>query len=1088
MKNEKHLFFEKTDESDNAIVYSGKYQKTGLAFTVSFLKSPYSTPEKPENFKKEFFLGWQTYENENRMFKNLTKAISYKTLVMEEIDIFAHIDSVSMGVQQHDFSFLIATEFGDNTNKDCAAFINSTMFIPYSIFLVTIAALATYPQSNDSEKKHIKVEIIKYQKQIKRWAEQCPENNLYRYWLVEAELAKLRNNIVDAMQHYDAAIELAKKSGHLHEEALAFELAALFYLSLKKDRIAKTYLQESYLAYKEWGAMAKIQELETLFPELLQYRVKITKHASASSLNIVNLDVETIVNTTQAISGEIVLHELLKKLMKLVIENVGAENCFLMLEKNQKWFIEAEAHALNNDIRILQSVEYEKNDNLSKSVVNYVTQTNKQVLLNNAVNEGSFTTDSYIVTNKIKSLLCQPLQSRGKLIGILYLENNQLTEAFTEDKIELLKIIVLQAVISIENALLYHSLEKKVAARTEELQLAKEKAEEGEKLFDQIMEHSPILIYVKDMALKAVRLSSNFEKLVGIPIDDMIGKSNYELWPSDFAEKMVEVDKQILFESKTIEIEEEFAGRIYTTIKYPIYINQKPRYLAGFSLDITQRKEYELLLKQKTDNLEEFNRRFMHLADNLPAFIAYVNIDTLVYEFANIEYVRSFGISREKLIGSHIKDVISESNYQFALKYIEEVRQGRSATYENSFNMESGQRWIKVNYVPGFDKTGKIVSIITLSIDITEQKLLEVTLMHSEEKYRKIFNNDIDAICLFDIETKQILDVNNAYLKMYGYTREEALQLTTNEITVEQDKIDNAIGQETKEGDILVPERNHRKKDGTIFQVELSGGTFVWNGTTVMFAIARDITERKKAEIQIQKQNHQLLELNATKDKFFSIIAHDLKSPFNSLLGFSELLVEHFDEYDREKIKRFVDNIYTVSNQTFKLLENLLDWSRLQQGLIEPTLQLHNLKTIVNDINLLNSQIAKAKNICLQNNIGEDQSVFCDIDMTKTVLRNLISNAIKYTFQNGIITINSTDYTTHLEIRITDNGVGIPAETIGNLFRLDKNVSTRGTADEKGTGLGLLLCKELIEKQHGKIWVESELEKGSIFFIMLPNN
>ena len=247
-----------------------------------------------------------------------------------------------------------------------------------------------------------------------------------------------------------------------------------------------------------------------------------------------------------------------------------------------------------------------------------------------------------------------------------------------------------------------------------------------------------------------------------------------------------------------------------------------------------------------------------------------------------------------------------------------------------------------------------------------------------------------------------------------------------------------------------------------------------------------ELTARVAAHVEIKLSREKLIELNATKEKLFSIISHDLRSSLGSVLSLSDLLLENMEQYPLPKIRQFVNNIYQGSKNTFELLENLLDWSRLQTERLTQKKGKHNLKTTIDNIYLLYGEIAKKKQIALHNNIEPDVLIYCDLDMTKTVLRNLISNAIKFTNADGIVSVNFIENNTNIEIQITDSGVGITAENLPNLFSIEKNISTLGTNNEKGTGLGLMLCKELIEKQGGKIWVESEFGKGSTFKFTLP--
>ena len=226
--------------------------------------------------------------------------------------------------------------------------------------------------------------------------------------------------------------------------------------------------------------------------------------------------------------------------------------------------------------------------------------------------------------------------------------------------------------------------------------------------------------------------------------------------------------------------------------------------------------------------------------------------------------------------------------------------------------------------------------------------------------------------------------------------------------------------------------------------------------------------------------------LNATKDKFFSIIAHDLKNPFNSLLGFSDLLKNDYDSYSEEEIKRFIGIIHESSKHGFDLLENLLQWSRSQTGRIAFLPEVVSLKDIIKGCVDLLKTTADKKGIKIYTDMNDDLEVFGDIEMLSTVFRNLISNAIKFTPQGGRIKIKARQSNKTVAVSVIDTGVGIPEEKIPDLFRIDKQVSTFGTGNEKGTGLGLILCKEFIDKHRGKIKVSSERKNGSEFKVLLP--
>jgi signal transduction histidine kinase len=252
----------------------------------------------------------------------------------------------------------------------------------------------------------------------------------------------------------------------------------------------------------------------------------------------------------------------------------------------------------------------------------------------------------------------------------------------------------------------------------------------------------------------------------------------------------------------------------------------------------------------------------------------------------------------------------------------------------------------------------------------------------------------------------------------------------------------------------------------------------------VSYPISRAI-ERAIVDEERKKYTEKLLELNKAKDKFFSIISHDLKSPFNSILGFTEILKEQDNELEEADRKQIFNSLYNSTRNTLNLLNNLLQYSRFQIGLVnfEPH-PLHLMQVVKENINILEGTALKKK-INLKNNLNEDIVVSSDGEMLNSILRNLINNAIKFTSESGEISVSASVEKDFARIKIKDSGVGMSKETLDNLFKMDSKKSTPGTNKEEGTGLGLLLVKEFVEKNGGQIIVKSEVEKGSEFSFTL---
>jgi PAS domain S-box-containing protein len=366
--------------------------------------------------------------------------------------------------------------------------IIGTLDTPLFYLYDSLNRLALYPQIQDkdltktkrSEQKRILKKVAAHQKKMKKWAKHAPMNYLHKYHLVEAERARVLGQVDTAREHYEQAINLAQENQFLNEEALANELAGTFYLAQGQSRIAQVYLREAHYAYLRWGAMAKVHDLEQRYPQLLiltevnpsstPLTILAATGKSATTKQMIRsrfsserrkssaLDFTSVVKALQAISGEIEIRKLLTTLMKIVIENAGAERSFLILDKAESWVIEAEGTTEQEAMNIRQSIPIEEVD-LPLSLINYVARTKEHIVLNDASHEGQFTQDQYITTHRPKSVLCSPLSNRGKLVGMLYLENNLTTEAFTADRLQVLNLLSSQAAISIKNAQLYTDLQ-----------------------------------------------------------------------------------------------------------------------------------------------------------------------------------------------------------------------------------------------------------------------------------------------------------------------------------------------------------------------------------------------------------------------------------------------------------------------------------------------------------------------------------------------------------------------------------------------------------------------------------------------------
>jgi PAS domain S-box-containing protein len=381
-----------------------------------------------------------------------------------------------------------------------------------------------------------------------------------------------------------------------------------------------------------------------------------------------------------------------------------------------------------------------------------------------------------------------------------------------------------------------------------------------------------------------------------------------------------------------------------------------------------------------------------------------------------------------------------------------------------------------------------------LEIEISERKRSEHSLRDSERKLSTLINNlsGIAYRCRHD-EERTMSYLSDGCMALTGYQINSLIsnkQISFNSLIHPDDKekVISKIKDCVAKNQPYQSEYRLLTKSGEEKWVLDKGFCVTANDSTENYleGFIIDITQRIWAEEAIKKYSEELKELNNSKDKFFSIIAHDLKSPFQGLLGCSNFLLNEFELLDNNDKLKLAQDINGASNNLYKLIENLLHWSRMQRSNIEFQPERINLFDEVNYVFKILERSASNKNVQLINQTNKSFHINADLNMLNSVFQNLISNAIKFTPEGGTIEVSSTLTEKFIEVSITDSGIGIKPGDLSKLFRIDSHFSTKGTNNEEGTGLGLILCKEMIEKHRCTIWAESEYGKGTTFKFTIP--
>jgi|GEM_PF-990693 len=460
-----------------------------------------------------------------------------------------------------------------------------------------------------------------------------------------------------------------------------------------------------------------------------------------------------------------------------------------------------------------------------------------------------------------------------------------------------------------------------------------------------------------------------------------------------------------------------------------------------------------------------------------------------VYLYVNKAFASGVNKNQADIIGRKISDVFSKKEAEIRFSALKEViKTGIPKVIEVKVDALGPAHYYMTTIQPLQARYGNKKAVMCISKNITERREAEISLAKKDEQYRDLFMKSPGALLLEDMEGN-IINLNPAFSRMTGYTQAELTGKNVN-IFVPREDLDRL------EDDLSTLKSKHAydhivrniKKNGEPYWVDLRESVLTLpDGKEGILVLANDITDKKNAEIQLEKYAEELEISNATKNKFFSIISHDLRGPFMAFLGLSKMLAQDEGKLTREKIRKISSTLYTSLQQQYEMLTDLLDWSRLQSNNIALEREKLNVFKEVDCVIESLALNASVKGIEIFNAVEPGTHIYADPNMFKLIMRNLLSNSIKFTTNGGLITISSFTKNSLTEITVADNGVGIDEENIRKLFKIDSRFSTDGTAKERGTGLGLILCKEIIDRHEGKIKVISQKNKGSKFSVILPS-
>ncbi len=535
-------------------------------------------------------------------------------------------------------NYTVALDYNTQAKQYLMA-VSGMIFIPIFHFYTALTYLALLPTQPESEQDEFLSLAQTHQTTLQQWAQNAPMNHLHKWYLVEAERQGVLGNKAEAIEHYDRAIIGAKENDYIQEQALANEVAAKFYLDWGKQEIAQSYMTKAYYGYARWGAKAKVADLEKLYPQLLAPILQktrtalsvnetvfalgtVTSTSSSSSSSSVcdSLDLAAILKASQSISGEIELEKLLSSLLKIVIENAGADKCVFMLlrddalgnTKSERLLIKGSIIEGSEPV-VLQRLPVEESQDIPLKLIYKVKHNRQTVVLLDAIADPILANDPYIMRQQPKSILCSPILHQGKLLGILYLENNLVTGAFTSDRVELLNLLCAQAAISLENARLYErSLEysQQLERSLDELSAAQSRLQASQQKLQLLVQQTPLAVIEWDTNYQVTDWNPAAERIFGYSKQEALGCDFKFIIPQKIQAKMERVSVEIISQQGGNYSINENVKKDGKTIFCAWYNNPLVSAdgeligVASLADDITERKLAEVQLQQKAQELE----------------------------------------------------------------------------------------------------------------------------------------------------------------------------------------------------------------------------------------------------------------------------------------------------------------------------------------------------------------------------------------------------------------------------------------------------------------------------------------------------
>jgi PAS domain S-box-containing protein len=961
----------------------------------------------------------------------------------------------------------------------------------------------------DQRQQHFEA-LMDHYRQLEIWAEHCPENFENRAALVGAEIARIEGRILDAEQLYEKAIDSARQNGFVHNEAVANEVAARFYLGRGYEKIAYAYLQDARYNYLRWGATGKVQQLDSVYPRLRQQQ-SIAGSTSTIGTSVEQLDLATVIKVSQAVSSEMVLEKLIDSLMRAALEHAGAERALLISPRDSELQIEAEATTAEGDVLVTLGIDTGIASAMPESLIRYIMRTRESVILKDAASQNPFSADPYIAQRRPRSTLTLPLINRGKLISILHLENNLTPDVFTPDRIVVLKLLASQAANSLENSRLYRDLESR------------------ERKIGRLIDSNIIGVVIWDMDGRLLDANDAFLRMLGYDRKDVkAGLRWLDMTPPDWQEVHARYEAEELAATGMMQArEKEYfrkdGSRVPVLIGAACFEDQ-PNQGVAYILDLTRQKQTEEALRRSEAHLAQA-QRLAHVGSWVwqVAGPKIVHLSEECYRVYGFDPQNGIPSWQERLDRVHPED---RAEWQRAI----DRAIAEKSDYEIEFRVlppNSGVRYIHSMGRPVFSPSGEVVQYVGVDMDVTERKRADEAFRHivvgtaattGSDFFQSLVQHVAQALharyafvtaCDDQKHARSLAFWNcdrlgeNFDFDVAGTPCEKVLH---GEVCYYRQglrilfPLDNFLADWEAESYLGVPMLDHSERVighiAILDEKPMEADSRAIDLLTIFASRAAAELKRQKAEDELQaalrerermrEQLAHLAHLNrvSTMGELAASLGHEIKQPIAAALTDAKTCLRWLsrDQPDITEAKEAASRLVKdVTHATAIISRNglLFNKGALQRELIE-------VNEVIREMIALLGNEAGRHSITIHSELTNGlRKIYADRVQIQQVLMNLMLNgieAIKHNGSGGELTIKSQQGDDgQVLISVRDTGVGLRPEHKEEIF------NAFFTTKPQGTGMGLAISRSIIESHGGHLWATSSDGLGATFQFTLPN-